>query len=213
LKSLIDIALAPHWLFGTVGRYAMKNGGLPRFENYPEEFRTPITQAPLGDRVKHTEDLSWDDVNRLRDRWPGPLIVKGIMHPEDARIAIERGADGIVVSNHGGRNLDISVASIDVLPSIVAEVGHKTTVLFDSGIRRGTDIVKALSLGAKAVLCGRNTLWGVAVAGEAGASKALTIMRNETLTAMANIGVNTLADLGPHLFEMPGANTSRLRGI
>jgi isopentenyl diphosphate isomerase/L-lactate dehydrogenase-like FMN-dependent dehydrogenase len=117
------------------------------------------------------------------------------------------------VSNPGGRNLDISVASIDVLPSIVAEVGHKTTVLFDSGIRRGTDIVKALSLGAKAVLCGRNTLWGVAVAGEAGASKALTIMRNETLTAMANIGVNTLADLGPHLFEMPGANTSRLRGI
>jgi len=212
LKSLIDMTLAPHWLFGTVGKYVMKNGGLPRFENYPEEFRTPITRSPLGDRVKHTEDLSWDDVNRLRDRWRGPLIVKGIMHPEDARIAVERGADGIVVSNHGGRNLDIAAATIDVLPSIVAEVGHKTTVLFDSWVRRGTDVVKALSLGAKAVLCGRNTLWGVAVAGEAGASKALTIIRNEVLTAMANIGVNTLDELGQHLFEIPGANSSRFAG-
>ncbi len=128
LKSMVDITLAPHWLFGTVGKYWMKNGGLPRFENYPEEFRTPITRSPLGDRVKHTEDLSWDDVSRLRDHWKGPFIVKGIMHPEDARIAVERGADGVVVSNHGGRNLDCSIASIDALPGIVAEVGHKTTV-------------------------------------------------------------------------------------
>ena len=151
-------------------------------------------------------------MSRLRDHWKGPFIVKGIMHPEDARIAIDRGADGVVVSNHGGRNLDCSVASIDALPGIVAEIGHRGTVLFDSGIRRGTDIVKALSLGAKAVLAGRNTLWGVAVAGEAGAAKALGIIRSELLTAMSNIGVNTLAELGPHLFELPGSNSSRFRG-
>ena len=209
LRSMIDMTLAPHWLFGTVGRYWMKNGGLPRFENYPEEFRTPITQSPLGDRVKHTDELSWDDVSRLRDRWKGTLIVKGIMHPEDARKAVDRGADAVVVSNHGGRNLDCAIASIDALPAIVAEVGHRTTILFDSGIRRGTDIMKAVALGAKGVLAGRATLYGAAVAGEAGAAKALAIMKHELLTAMANVGANTLADLGPQLFAQPGSNSAR----
>lgn len=213
LRSLVDMALAPHWLFGTIGQYWIKNDGLPRFENYPEGFRTPITQAPLGDRVKHTDELHWDDVSRLRDKWKGTFMVKGIMHPEDARKAVDRGADAIVVSNHGGRNLDCAIASIDALPAIVAEVGHRTTVLFDSGIRRGSDVMKAVALGAKGVLAGRATLYGAAVAGEDGALKALNIMKHELLTAMSNVGANKLSDLGPQLFALPGSNSAKFPGV
>ena len=198
-RSIAHMLLAPHWLFGTIGRYIAKDGQLPRFENYPEGFRTPITRNPLGDRVRHCDDLSWDDVRRLRDRWKGSFLVKGILNPEDAAKAIDCGADGVVVSNHGGRNLDCAVASIDALPAIVHEIGHRATVLFDSGIRRGTDIVKALALGANGVLAGRATLYGLAVAGEHGAARALAIMRHELLTAMANLGIRRLADIGPEV--------------
>ena len=123
-------------------------------------------------------------------------MVKGILHPADAIQAVERGADAVVVSNPGGRNLDCAIPAIDALPDIVEAVGSKATVLFDSGVRRGTDIIKAIALGADAVMAGRATLYGAAVAGEEGASKALAILRHELLTAMANIGVNTIAELG-----------------
>jgi isopentenyl diphosphate isomerase/L-lactate dehydrogenase-like FMN-dependent dehydrogenase len=197
LRSSIDMLLAPYWLFGTIGRYLRADGHLPRFENYPEEFRTPITQSPLGSRVQLCDRLTWDDVSRLRDRWKGSFIVKGILHPEDATEAVNRGADGVVVSNHGGRNLDIAIAAIDALPAIVSAIGDRATVLFDSGIRRGSDIAKALTLGANAVLAGRPTLYGAAVAGQAGAAKALEILKHELLTTMANLGVRSLAELTP----------------
>lgn len=199
VRSIVDMCMAPYWLWGTIGRYVLQDGRLPRFENYPEEFRTPITRSPLGPRVQHTDKLSWDDVSRLRDHWKGTFMVKGILHPEDAIKAVDRGADAIVVSNHGGRNLDCAIPAIEALPAIVDAVGARTTVLFDSGVRRGTDIVKAMCLGANGVLAGRATLYGAAVAGQDGAAKALSILKHELLTAMANIGVNNLSELGPHL--------------
>ncbi len=111
------------------------------------------------------------------------------------RTAVEQGADGVIVSNHGGRNFDASPAAIDVLPEIVDAVGGKTTVLFDSGVRRGTDVMRALAIGAKAVLIGRPTLFGAAVGGEAGAAKALSILSTEIDFAMAMLGVNALSEL------------------
>jgi isopentenyl diphosphate isomerase/L-lactate dehydrogenase-like FMN-dependent dehydrogenase len=203
LRSTVDMLLSPFWLVGTLGRYIVMDGHLPRFENYPEGFRTPLTRSPLGERVQLCDRLSWDDVSRLRERWKGPFIVKGILHPDDAAQAVNRGADGIVVSNHGGRNLDCAIAAIDALPKVVAAVGDRATVLFDSGVRRGSDIAKAIALGARGVMAGRPTLYGAAVAGEAGAAKALAILKHELLTTMANLGVRSLAELGPDRLVRP----------
>ena len=112
------------------------------------------------------DSLNWEDIKIFRDKWPGILMIKGINRPDDAVKAIEYGVDGIVVSNHGGRNMDSVVASIDVLPEIAEAVGDRLTVILDSGVRRGSDIAKALALGAKAVLTGRATLYGTAVGGD-----------------------------------------------
>ena len=140
--------------------------------------------------------MSWEDVDRLRDIWPGKLIVKGIMRADDAERAIAHGADAIVVSNHGGRNLDSAPATIDVLPGVVAAVGGKAEVIVDSGVRRGADVVKCLALGASAVLTGRATLYGVAAGGQAGAEKALAILKDEMKRTMAYIGVQRTSDIG-----------------
>jgi len=145
--------------------------------------------------------LSWDDLRWIRDIWKGPIAVKGIVSPDDARRAVDEGVDGIVVSNHGGRQLDHVPATIDVLPEIVDAVGDRVEVLFDSGLRRGTDIVTALSLGARAVLVGRAHLYGLAAAGEAGVRHAVDILVDELRMAMALCGASSLGDLGPHLIR------------
>jgi isopentenyl diphosphate isomerase/L-lactate dehydrogenase-like FMN-dependent dehydrogenase len=133
--------------------------------------------------------LSWDDLAWMRERWNGPLFIKGIIHPADAVRAADIGADGIVVSNHGGRQLDYAQATIDALPEIVAAVGDRVEVLLDGGVRRGTDIVKALALGARAVMIGRPYIYGLAVDGEAGVAKVLQILRDELHLAMVLLGV------------------------
>jgi isopentenyl diphosphate isomerase/L-lactate dehydrogenase-like FMN-dependent dehydrogenase len=129
--------------------------------------------------------------------------VKGLLHPDDASKSLEYGADGIIVSNHGGRNCDAAPAPIEVLPEIVKAVGDRTTVLFDSGVRRGSDVVKALALGAKMVLIGRSTLYGTAAGGEAGATRALDIYRGEISRAMAQISCNRVSDIGPQHVAFP----------
>ena len=134
------------------------------------------------------DSLNWEDLKALRKIWPGTLMVKGILHPQDAVIAADCGADAVIVSNHGGRNLDSSRAPIDVLPEVVDAVGKRITVIVDSGFRRGSDVVKALALGAKAVLIGRATLFGTAVGGQAGAARAIEIYREEVDRVMAMIG-------------------------
>lgn len=208
LKNALDNLTHPGWLAAVMLRYVLK-GGIPRFENYPAELKRSITAQPLMTSSLAAslkpDSLTWDDLRTLRKLWRGPLIAKGILHPQDAVLAADCGADGVLVSNHGGRNLDSAIATIDALPEIVDAVGHRLTVLADSGFRRGSDIVKALALGAKAVLVGRGTLWGIAADGERGAARALQLYREETLRVMAFLGCSAVSELGPHYLQLPGA--------
>ncbi|MEZ5122816.1 MAG: alpha-hydroxy-acid oxidizing protein [Solirubrobacterales bacterium] len=142
-----------------------------------------------------TPPATWADIAWMRETWGGPFLVKGVMHPDDARRAVEIGADAISVSNHGGNNLDGSPASIRALPAIVEAVGDRVEVLLDGGIRRGSDVVKALALGARAVLIGRAYLWGMAAGGEAGVHNVLEILRagiDETLVGLGRASIHDL---------------------
>jgi 4-hydroxymandelate oxidase len=143
--------------------------------------------------------VTWTDLAWLRSLVPLPLVVKGILRPDDAIRAVEVGAEAIIISNHGGRQLDGAIATIDVVSQIVAAVGDRTEVLMDGGIRRGTDILKALALGAKAVLIGRPVLWGLAVAGETGVQHVIEILRDELSLAMALSGCAKLQDIDSSL--------------
>jgi L-lactate dehydrogenase (cytochrome)/(S)-mandelate dehydrogenase len=141
-------------------------------------------------------DLVWDDVARMRERWDGKFLVKGILDPDDAAKAVAIGADGIVVSNHGGRQLDGAQATLDALPAIVDRVGGRTAILLDGGVRRGADIVKAMCLGADAVMVGRPCLYGLAVGGQRGVERVLDILRTEMETTMLRMGVGDVRELG-----------------
>jgi L-lactate dehydrogenase (cytochrome)/(S)-mandelate dehydrogenase len=187
-----DFLKRPGWLTAVIVRYYL-NGGLPQFANYPAEVGGKLTG--VVSRVSNSASVCWDDVAELRRRWSGKLVLKGILSVEDAKLAVEHGVDGIAVSNHGGRNFDSSPPAIAALPGIVDAVGKDLTVLFDSGVRRGADIVKALAIGAKAVLVGRATLYGCAAGGEAGASHAISLLANEIDVAMAMVGVTRLDEL------------------
>lgn len=206
-RALWDMALHPRWLMTVMARY-LAASGMPRLVHYPEGA---VSRMAPGGAPKNVvpnlrgDDLTWEDVKRLRDLWPGPLMIKGVHLPEDAACAVAEGLDAVVVSNHGGRNLDGAVAPIEVLPEIVAEVGGRMPVLLDSGVRRGGDVVKALALGATAVLSGRPALYGLSVAGEAGALHALSLLRREIDAAMAFTGCARVADIGPRaVWTRPG---------
>ena len=147
--------------------------------------------------------FSWDDVAHLRKRWSGPLVVKGILLGEDARRAVDAGASGVVVSNHGGRQLDGAPATLDVLPSVVAAVGGEAEVLVDGGIRRGAHVVAALAMGARAVLVGRPYLFGLSAAGEPGVGRVLDILRTEMQRTMTLMGCSSVDDLGPDWLLAP----------
>ena len=160
-----------------------------------------IAEQDLVTRLQSWLDptLSWKDIEWLRSLTEMPLLIKGIVHPADAVLAIEHGAEGIVVSNHGGRQLDTAVATIDVLEELVDVIDGRAEVLMDGGIRRGTDIVKAIALGARAVLVGRPIVWGLALGGEAGVARVLEILRDELDLAMALCGATTVDDLSRDL--------------
>jgi isopentenyl diphosphate isomerase/L-lactate dehydrogenase-like FMN-dependent dehydrogenase len=181
---------------GVLARYVMTTG-MPRYENYPSEIKYKITAKPMGRSQMRNDSLNWDDLRQLRKLWPHRLIVKGILHPQDAILAADCGADAVAVSNHGGRNLDGAISPLEALPDVVDAVGKRITVLVDSGFRRGSDVVKALALGAHAVQIGRATLYGVAAGGHAGAARAITIFRDEIDRVMALIGCRSVAELGP----------------
>ena len=187
LRNITDMLLHPGWLIGTMGRYALTTG-VPRMLNHPG---TPGALHGSGPASKLNGGITWEDVAMLRRLWPGKLLVKGILRADDARRAIEAGADGVVVSNHGARNLDGAMASIAALPAIAAEIGRHGTILLDSGIRHGADMARALALGADAVLLGRAVLFGLAAFGEAGAARALSLLRHEFETAMALLGATS----------------------
>jgi L-lactate dehydrogenase (cytochrome) len=187
-RTVLDGALHPSW------SWQFLTGEALAFPNLPPNG--PDDRATAGD-ISHLFDgsVSWDDVAWIRDAWPGPVVVKGILTPEDARRAADFGVAAVVVSNHGGRQLDHLPATIDVLPAIVYEVGDRVEVLLDSGVRRGTDIATALALGARAVLVGRAYLYGLAAAGEPGVRHALDILAGELRTAMALLGARALTEL------------------
>lgn len=197
-RSVLDGALHPRWTLGVMGRYLL-GSGMPEFANFPQALRTDLrgnAKGRGGVLVPKNESQTWEHVRKLRAMWPdGPLIVKGLLHPQDARTAVDCGADGIVVSNHGGRTLDGAVAPIQVLPAIADAVRGRATILMDSSIMRGSDIVKAVALGADAAMIGRATLWGTAAAGRDGAALALEILRTEIDRVMAYLGCRSVAEI------------------
>lgn len=194
LRGAVDVALHPAWLYGVLLRL-LRAGGWPGYAHYPPEFRTRITDAGTHDRIRLCDRVNWEDVADLRRRWTGRIILKGLLAPADATRAAEAGVDAIVVSNHGGRNLDSAPSPLTVLPRIADSVGDRLAVLADSGVRRGSDAAKLLAAGASAVLLGRAPLFGLAAGGQPGAEHALAILGDELDRTMALLGCRTVGDL------------------
>jgi len=198
-RFVVDVIRHPTWARSVLLKY-FTSIGMPRHENYPEEYQKSVLSGVGSRDALRADSLDWNDLAKFRDIWPGILMLKGVNRPEDAVKAIEYGVDGIIVSNHGGRNMDSAAATIDLLPDVAEAVGDRATVILDSGVRRGSDIAKALALGAKAVLTGRATLYGTAIGGEAGALKAISLIRNELDKTMAYTGCCSVDELGPDIF-------------
>jgi len=193
LRSMLDTLRHPRWMLEVLAR-------MPRFHNL-EEFLPPAAATPMGAStvIPRLFDASicWEDLAWIREHWHGKLLIKGILSVEDAERAAALGCDGIVLSNHGGRQLDSCVAAIDVLPEVVAAVGTRLAVLVDGGFRRGTDVLKALALGAQAVLLARAPLYGLIAGGEPGVERALGILRSEIDRGLGQLGCNSVAELNP----------------
>jgi len=203
-KNVTDVMMHPGWMLNVLAKYVFTTG-MPRYENYPSEIKYKVTARPMGRSQMRNDSLNWEDLRALRKIWPHKLIVKGILHPQDAILAADCGADGVVVSNHGGRNLDSAVSPIEVLPEVVDAVGKRVTVLVDSGFRRGSDVVKALALGAHAVQIGRPTLYGIAAGGLPGAQRAIGIFREEIDRVMALLGCSSIAGLNADYLHFANA--------
>ena len=210
-KNAVDILCHPRWLATVIGRYWMTTG-LPKFENFAPGTTQRLTAAPVGRTMPRTDTMTWESIDEYRKIWPRTLILKGILNPEDAVSAVEHGADAIVVSNHGGRIFDSAVDPLDVLPEIVSAVGGRAPVIVDSGVMRGSDVVKALCLGASATLVGRATLWGIAVGGEEGATRVLELLKEEITRVLGQIGCPTIAGLNQGYIHRPGERGRGLPG-
>ena len=183
----------PRWLFGTFLRTLVQHG-MPHFENSYATRGAPILSPNVERDVSGRGHLNWRHFRMVRQLWPGPLVVKGVLDPRDARMAADAGADGIIVSNHGGRQLDGSVAPLRVLPGMVAACPD-IPVMLDSGVRRGGDVLKALALGARFVFVGRPFSFAASVAGEAGVLKAIELLKLEVSRNMGLLGVTSLGQL------------------
>jgi len=199
IRFLPDLLAHPGWLAGF-----LRDRGMLELPNVIVPGRGPMplaeTQASLARSVVTWEDLKW-----IRKAWPGPIVVKGVMIGEDARRALDEGAAGVIVSNHGGRQLDGVAASLRALPEIVKAVGGRAEILMDGGIRRGGDIAKALCLGARAVMIGRAYAYGLGAAGEAGVTRAIEILRADLQRTLALLGCESVAELNRSYVDIPAS--------
>jgi L-lactate dehydrogenase (cytochrome) len=192
-----DTLTHPDWLLGTWARTVV-NHGMPHFENMDAVRGPPALSKNLMRNIGKRDQLAWKHVELIRRRWKGKLVVKGLISPADARIARESGVDGVIVSNHGGRQLDCTVSSLRTLPEISGQADGMT-VMLDGGIRRGTDVLKALALGAHFVFIGRPLLFAAVAAGEAGVRRALTLLRDEIDRDMALLGIRSIGEVSSDL--------------
>ena len=198
LSKLFDFASKPAWVAGVLRGKRRTFGNLAGHLKVSED----ITELSTWTNSQFDTSLNWKDIDWIRSIWPGKLVLKGILDVEDAEEAAKTGAQALVVSNHGGRQLDGAPSSIEVLPEIVDAVGSKIEIMFDSGIRTGQDVMRALAFGAKSCMIGRAYVHGVGAAGEAGVAKAIDILAKELTTTMALCGVNTVADIDDHVLAV-----------
>ncbi len=201
VKTVWQVATSPAWAL------SLLKHGMPRTENlvpYAGPDPTQVSTARTM-QLRSGGSHTWDELARLRERWKRAFVVKGILHPQDAERAVALGADGIIVSNHGGRHFDGAPASIDVLPAIVAAVGSRATVMIDSGIRSGLDVVRALALGAKAGFTGRPFVYGLAALGPVGATHVVDLFFDEIRTEFIHTGVRSVAEAAAITARHPGA--------
>jgi L-lactate dehydrogenase (cytochrome) len=211
LANVIDIATKPAWaikvLMGKRKSFGNLEGRIPNMSGIKS-----LAQWTAG---QFDPTLSWKDLEWIRDQWPGKLIIKGILDLEDARLATKTGAEAIVVSNHGGRQLDGAPSSISMLPRIVDAVGSELEILFDGGVRSGQDVLRALALGARSCLIGRAFLYGLGAGGQAGVARAIEIIASELDVSMALTGTRTIAEIGPQVLvdnEAPSPASPRHSG-
>jgi len=199
-RMLYEIMIRPRWLL------ALLRNGYPRFATISDYAGTSRTNDVIAyARARMGGAFSWEEVKRYRDTWKGPMAVKGILHPEDAEKAVALGVEGIWVSNHGGRQIEALVPSIDALPAIVAAVGSKATVILDSGIRSGQDVMRALALGAKATFAGKSFLWAVAALGDEGPAQLIDLYIDELRSSLGQIGARSPAEARKATIRHPGA--------
>ncbi|WP_246776822.1 alpha-hydroxy acid oxidase [Microvirga sp. VF16] len=196
LRLAWDGMIRPNWTLNTFLRTLLRHG-MPHFENSHATRGAPILAKSVMRDFGAKDHLNWHHLELIRDRWKGRLVVKGIMSREDACIARDSGVDGIVVSNHGGRQLDGAVSPLRVLPDIADAVGAAIPVMMDGGVRRGSDVLKAIGLGATFVFVGRPFVYAAAIGGEAGVSQAISILSTEINRNMGLLGINSLEEMGP----------------
>jgi L-lactate dehydrogenase (cytochrome) len=198
LAKLLDFASKPSWVAGVLRGKRRSFGNIVGHVKGTED----LTKLSEWTASQFDTTLNWKDIDWIRSIWPGKLILKGILDVEDAEIAAKTGAQAIVVSNHGGRQLDGAPSSIEVLPEIVDTVGSQIEIMFDGGIRTGMDVVRALALGAKSCMIGRAYCYGLGAGGEAGVAKAIDILAKEMLTTMGLCGVNTIAEIDDNVLAV-----------
>jgi len=203
-KLVAGILAKPGWCLRVLAKQYMKRGSFKK-ENYPPELGRKLSDLDVASGTQHTkpDSMCWDDIKRIQDVWKGNLLIKGLQNAEDAVLAAEMGLHGVVLSNHGGRYIDCAPSPLQVLAETRAAVGDRLKIIVDSGPRRGSDVVKAVALGADMVMSGRPTLYGSAAAGEAGAYRALEIFQTETDRIMAQLGLNSVDEIGPQIFWNP----------
>jgi L-lactate dehydrogenase (cytochrome) len=198
LSKLFDFASKPAWVAGILRGKRRTFGNLMGHLKGTED----ITALSTWINSQFDTTLNWKDIDWIRSIWPGKLILKGILDVEDAEEAAKTGAQALVVSNHGGRQLDGAPSSIEALPEIVDAVGSKMEIMFDSGIRSGQDVMRALALGAKSCMIGRAFVYGLGAGGQAGVAKALDVLAKELTTTMGLCGVNTIAEIDDHVLAV-----------